>query len=391
MAAKAQMVRSPTADEMRARARALAPAIATRVAEADSMRDLPAETIHDLREADLFRLYQPKAWGGFEMDPRIFFDVQNIIAETCASTTWVYGVLTVQSLVLALFDPRAQADVWGIDDRALVSSSFLPSGKVLPAEGGFRISGRWSFSSGSTHCQWALVGGVTSDAGGLAGLRLFLIPRSDYAIVDVWHTFGLRGTGSNDLVVEDVFVPMHRTLRLDSGIVSVPRAARPGPAIYRLPWLYLFAASVSNFAVGAGRGALNAFLERARTRVSLMTGKASKDDPGAHAAAARLHAEIENVEAMYRRHVAAMIAKVEADEPMTPAEGMLYRTQLTSALRGITARVDELMLLLGARGINLDLRFTRAWLDLMAARVHPGNDPLAPSAGLGAALLAEPN
>lgn len=380
----------PTPEELLARARELAPRIAERAAEADRTRDIPVETIDELRQAELFRLYQPAAWGGFEMDPRLFFDVQNIIAENCASTAWVYGVLTVQSLVLALFDTRAQADVWGDDERALVSSSFLPSGEVVPVDGGFRLSGRWSFSSGSSFSAWVLLGAIVPEGTGQEpGLRLFLVPRSQYRILDVWHTFGLRGTGSNDIVAEDVFIPAYRTLKLDPGIVSVSREARPGAALYRLPWLYLFGASISNFAVGVGRGALEAFLERARVRVALMTGKASREDPAVQTAAARLRAEIESVEAMYRRHIAAMMVKVTADEPMSMAEGMLYRTELTSSLRGIAARVDDLMLLLGARGINLDSRFTRAWLDLAAARVHPGNDPNVSAATFGQTLLAE--
>jgi 3-hydroxy-9,10-secoandrosta-1,3,5(10)-triene-9,17-dione monooxygenase len=387
-----EMSADPTPAELLARVQALAPRIAARAAEADRLRDIPRATIDELRDAGLFRLFQPANWGGLEMDPRVFFDIQNVIAESCASTAWVYGVLSVQSLVLALFDTRAQADVWGADDCALVSSSLLPAGKVVSVDGGFRLEGRWSFSSGSSFCQWAMLGAIVPEGSDQApGPRVFLVPRSDYEIVDVWHTFGLRGTGSNDLVVNDVFVPAYRTIKLDPGIVSVAREARPGAPLYRLPWLYLFAASVSNFAIGAGRGAVDAFLERARARISAMTGKASKEDPNAHMAAARLHAEIETVEAMYRRHIDAMMAKVDTDEPMTMAEGMLYRTQLTSALRGIASRVDDLMLLLGARAINLDSRFTRAWLDLSAARVHPGNDPNTPSALLGQGLLAEAN
>jgi 3-hydroxy-9,10-secoandrosta-1,3,5(10)-triene-9,17-dione monooxygenase len=377
----------PSPETLIERARTLAPALAGRIAEADRLRDIPADTIRDLRDAELLRLFQPAAWGGFESDPRLFFDVQNVIAETCASTAWVYGVLSVQSLVLALFDMRAQADVWGADDQALVSSSFVPVGKGLAVEGGYRIGGRWSFSSGSTHCQWAILGAMVPIEGGPPEARLFLVPRADYEILDVWHTFGLRGTGSNDIVAKDLFVPAYRTLKLDAGIVNVPRAQRPGAPLYRLPWLYLFAGSVSNFAIGAGRGALAGFLGRARTRVSTMTGKASREDTVAQTTAARLHAEIDNVEATYRRNVARMMEKVEADEQMTLAEGLLYRTQLNSSLRKITALVDELMLLLGARGINLDTPLTRAWLDLSAARVHPANDPATSLMLMGQALI----
>ena len=377
----------PAPETLLDRARALAPALAQRVAEADRRRDISSETIRDLREAGLLRVYQPAAWGGYEMDPRVFFDVQNVIAETCPSTAWVYGVLCVQSLVLALFDAKAQAEVWGDDDQTLVSSAFPPIGKAVAVDGGFRLSGRWSFSSGSTHCEWALLGAMQVTGEAPPEARLFLAPRREYEILDVWNTFGLRGTGSNDIVATDIFVPAYRTLKLDAGIVSVPRDARPGAPLYRLPWLYLFAGSVSNFAIGTARGALSSFLEGARNRVSSMSGKASKEDPAAQMAAARLHAEIDLLEAMYRRHVGSMMDKVVADVPMTLDEGLLYRTQLNSSLRRLAALVDDFMLLLGARGINLDSPLTRAWLDLCAARVHPANDPATSSTLLGQKLL----
>src|SRR3546814_512598 len=188
-------------DSLVARARALAPQIQASVEAVDQLRDVPAETIKAIQEAGLFRIFQPTRWGGLQHDPRMFFDIQNALAEVCASTAWVYGVLCVQSFLLTLLDKQAQADVWGENAEALISSSFQPTGKVEVVKGGFRFSGRWTFSSGSSHAQWALVGAMIppQSDGGQSEMRLFLVPRKDYEIIDTWHTFGLRGTGSNDI------------------------------------------------------------------------------------------------------------------------------------------------------------------------------------------------
>lgn len=380
----------PATRALVATARELAPAIAAGAEAACERRDIPPEIIAELRRAELFRILQPARWGGLEGDPRSFYAVQNVIAEACPSTAWVYGVLSVQSFVLARYDPRAQEDVWGADGRALACSSFAPVGSATPVDGGYRLSGRWSFASGSSHAQWALLGARISGPEGRTerpDTAIFLVSCKDYEILDVWHTFGLRGTGSNDIAVDAVFVPQHRVLRLDPGIQPLARAALPGPALYRLPWLYLFSSSVSNFAIGAARGALGAFCAATRGRISPLTGVVAQENPVLQQAIASLHAEIDATEAMYGRHIGRLQRQVSADVPLPMPDALLLRTQLTSALRRITAALDELLVMQGARAVNLDSPVTRTWLDLSAARAHLGNDPTLASRMLGAALL----
>lgn len=383
---------APSHEALLARVTALLPEIDARRAEADRIRDIPAETITALSQAGLMRVYQPARWGGYESDPRTFFAVQNAIAEICPSSAWVYGVLSVQALLIGSMDDRAQAEIWGQDDSALACSSFAPVGTAEPVEGGFRLSGRWSFSSGCTFAQWAMVGARITSApppDGPPSLNLFLISRSDFEIIDVWNAFGLRATGSNDLVAKDVFVPAHRHVVMDPGLQNVPSAIRPLPPLYRMPWLYLFTSVVSNFAVGAARGALKAFVEIARGRVSPMTGKAAKDDPATVQAVARLMAEIESAEAMYDRHIARFQDYVARDAVIPMHEALLYRTQLTSQLRKITAHLDDCLLLQGSRATDMGSRVTRTWLDLWAAQTHIGNDPTLPYTLLGSMSIAE--
>ena len=145
------------------RARDLIPKLKERAAKTESARQLPAETIAEMKAAGLFDVLKPKMYGGYEMDPQVFYDVQMALAEGCMSTAWVYGVVGVHNWQIALFDPRAAQDVFGKDPSTLIASTYMPKGQVTPVEGGFKFSGRWGFSS----CQGcATRGGEAGSPGG---------------------------------------------------------------------------------------------------------------------------------------------------------------------------------------------------------------------------------
>jgi 3-hydroxy-9,10-secoandrosta-1,3,5(10)-triene-9,17-dione monooxygenase len=211
----------PSRETLIERARALIPVLKSRSDAAIAARCLPEETIRDLQEAGFFRVLQPQRFGGYEHDPQVFFDIQMTLAEGCMSTAWVYGVIAVHPFQLALFDPKAQADVWAKDDTTLISSSYQPVGKVERVEGGYRLSGRWGFSSGCDHCSWVFLGALipSLEPGGPPEMRTFLLPRSDYQIVHDWTVFGLQATGSHGIVVDRAFVPEHRTHRAVDGFL----------------------------------------------------------------------------------------------------------------------------------------------------------------------------
>src|SRR5439155_1395382 len=198
-----------TPEEFLGRVRALSPTLRERAPRAEQLRRLPDETVADFQEAGLFRAMQPKRYGGFELDPEFFYQAITEVGAVCGSSGWLFGVIGVHNWHLALFPPEAQQDVWGEDDSVQLSTSLAPTGKVERVEGGFRVSGRWSFSSGCDFCGWAVLGGIAPPAenGGPPDARTFLLPRSDYAIDDNWQVMGLYGSGSKDIVVTDAFVP----------------------------------------------------------------------------------------------------------------------------------------------------------------------------------------
>ncbi len=382
----------PSREILLERARALIPALKARSDAATAARCLPRETIQDMQEAGLFRVLQPRRYGGYEHDPQVFFDIQMALAEGCMSTAWVYGVVGVHPFQLGLFDAKAQADVWSRDDATLISSSYQPVGKVERVEGGYRISGRWGFSSGCDHCDWVFLGSLIPpvEAGGPPEMRTFLLPRSDYEIVHDWNVFGLQATGSHGIVVNNAFVPEHRTHKaVDGFLCRNPGQAQNTAAIYRLPWAQVFVRAVSSAAIGALQGALNAFTGIAAKRVSTNTGKSSKLDPFALNAAARTQSAILEMKTVLMRSFDDMMATLRAGKEIPVPDRIRYRFESSQVVRRCAALCDELMPLLGGRAIYMDSPLVRYWLDINAARAHVANDPAIIGTSLGALYVGE--
>jgi 3-hydroxy-9,10-secoandrosta-1,3,5(10)-triene-9,17-dione monooxygenase len=216
----------------------MAPRLAERAFEAENKGMVPAETVREMAEAGLFKVLQPKRWGGYEMDPRVFYRVQMALAEGCMATAWIYGVIGVHNWQLPLFPEQAQQDVWGQGPTTLIASTYMPTGKAEKVDGGYRFSGRWSWSSGVEHCEWIFLGGLLPKKDGSGQLEhcTFLLPKKDYQVVHNFDVLGLRATASHDIVVEGAFVPEHRTHRTndhsDAGCLG--RATNPG-WLYKIP------------------------------------------------------------------------------------------------------------------------------------------------------------
>ena len=382
----------PSRETLVERARAMIPALKARSDAATAARALPAETIREMQEAGFFRVLQPKRHGGYEHDPRVFYDIQTTLAEGCMSTAWVYGVIGVHPFQLGLFDPKAQADVWNKDDATLIASSYQPVGKIERVDGGFTLSGRWGFSSGCDHCQWVFLGALIPplEAGGQPEMRTFLLPRGDFQIVHDWTVFGLQATGSHGIVVDKAFVPEHRTHKaVDGFLCKNPGQAQNTAPLYRLPWAQVFVRAVSSAAIGALQGALNAFIAIAAKRVSTNTGKATKLDPFAMNAAARTQSAIIEMKATLNKSFDDMMARINAGGEIPIPDRIRYRFESSQVVRRCAVLCDELMPLLGGRAIYMDSPVVRYWLDINAARAHVANDPAIIGTSLGALYVGE--
>jgi 3-hydroxy-9,10-secoandrosta-1,3,5(10)-triene-9,17-dione monooxygenase len=382
---------SAFADEVLARTRALLPTLRERAPEAAELRRLPDATVAAFAEAGLFRLLQPARWGGAEAEPGLFFDVQRLVASACPSSAWVLGVVGVHAWQLALFPLEAQTEVWGADPRALISSSYAPTGKIErdSGGGGYRVSGRWSFSSGCDHCQWAFLGGfVPTEPGAPPDMRTFLLPRADYRIDDNWHVAGLRATGSKDLVVEGAFVPEHRTHRLIDGFrrQSPGNAVNPAP-LYRLPFGQVFVRSVSTSAIGAAEGALAVYCEGAARRLGATDGAKVAEDAAVQIVAARAAAAIDEAVLVLHRNFDEMMGLARAGEEIPVERRVRFRHDSSRAVEKCVAAVDELFTASGGRAIFLNSPIQRYFQDVHAARAHFANNPDRPGRNFGAVQL----
>jgi 3-hydroxy-9,10-secoandrosta-1,3,5(10)-triene-9,17-dione monooxygenase len=268
--------------------------------------------------------------------------------------------------------------VWGEDASTRLSSSYAPTGKALLVEGGYRLSGRWSFSSGCDHATWVLLGGlVTNDEGQIVDFKTFLVPRSDYAIEDVWNVVGLRGTGSNDIVVDDVFVPDEFTLSMgDTGRCYGPGQEVNTGDLYKLPFHSIFTSTITAPIVGMATGAYDEHVEMQRKRVrAAYLAEKTVNDPYASVRIARAASEIDAAWALLTNNIREMQQLVAGGEkiPLT-LRLKVRRDQVIGTERAVGA-IDTLFEASGGRALAEGTYLQRAWRDAHAGRVHAANDP----------------
>ncbi|WP_026454048.1 3-hydroxy-9,10-secoandrosta-1,3,5(10)-triene-9,17-dione monooxygenase oxygenase subunit [Saccharomonospora iraqiensis] len=355
----------------------LLPALRDRAQEAEDARRVPEESIKALADVGFFKLLQPARYGGYEADPVTFYTAVRSLASACGSTGWVASILGVHPWHLGLFDDRAQQDVWGSDTGTLVSSSYAPMGKATVVDGGYRLSGKWSFSSGCDHATWVLLGAPAFTADGdPVDFCTYLVPISDYTIEDVWDTVGLRGTGSNDIVVDDVFVPAHRVL----SFVATSKCRTPGQEVntgplYRLPYGSVHPSTITAPIIGMAQGAYDAHVayQRERVRASYM-GEQSKEDPFAKVRIAEAASEIDAAWLQLTHNIDELYQLARRGEKL-PFDTRLRvrRDQVRGTERAIAA-IDRLFENSGGRALRAGTPIQRFWRDAHAGRVHAAND-----------------
>jgi 3-hydroxy-9,10-secoandrosta-1,3,5(10)-triene-9,17-dione monooxygenase len=358
--------------------RDLLPTFRERAEEAERLRVVPEANIKELEETGFFRLLQPKRFDGIEASPVDFYTAVRDISGACGSTGWVSSVVGVHPWQVALFADEAQQAVWGEDTSTRLSSSYAPTGKATVADGGYILSGKWSFSSGCDHCTWVLLGGLVFNAdGNVVDFKTFMVPRKDYTIVDVWNVIGLRGTGSNDIVVEDVFIPEAFTLSMgETGQCRGPGQEQNTSDLYKLPFHSVFTTTICTPIIGMAMGAYAEHVEmqQKRTRAAYLGEKASLD-PFAAVRIAKASSEIDAAWALTMNNIREEEALVAKGEPI-PLKLRLKvrRDQVLGSQRALDA-IDSLFEASGGRALAEGTYLQRTWRDAHAGRVHAANDP----------------
>jgi alkylation response protein AidB-like acyl-CoA dehydrogenase len=254
--------------------------LAERAAEAEELRRLPAATIEDYRRSGLAGLLLPARYGGQQAEFPEILDPIRRMAHGCASSAWTLGFYTLHNWMLALFGERAQDEVFA-SGPVLCPAPLAPTGRGTPDGDGIRLSGRWSWATGVMDADWILVGAICG-ADDAPYPALVLLPASDIRIEDVWHTAGMRATGSNDVVVEDVWVPQHRLVKVvDIYSGTAPGAALHDASAYRWPMVPALALVAAMPALGSAERVADLYAQRLGERVLAYSGAAQKNQPAA--------------------------------------------------------------------------------------------------------------
>ena len=359
---------------MLARARALVPHLRDRASKTEDMRRLPTETERDLHEAGLFRILQPKRVGGAEFDYVALVDCADAIGQADASAAWNFANLSSHHWMLAMFDKRAQDLVWNKDVNALIASSFIfPAGRARKVDGGYVLTGSWPFSSGVDSCEWNMLASVVSSDDEADGIeyRVFLLNRSDYTIKDTWNATGLRGTGSNDVEVNDAFVAEPMTI----GVHELAGGPTPGSAVnpnalYTLPVFSLFPFVLSGVALGNAQACLDDYIELARHRASTYNRAKLGDLQSTQIKIAEASSKIDAARLIMRSTCIAVMADARrGDVPDTAAKTRMRRDGAFS-VNLCTEAVSLLFAASGARGLATSGALQRQFRDAHAINSH---------------------
>jgi 3-hydroxy-9,10-secoandrosta-1,3,5(10)-triene-9,17-dione monooxygenase len=360
----------PSAEDLVARARVLAPKLRERAVRAERDRNIPQESVDEFIEAGLIHTLQPKRWGGYEHDHEVAFDIAVELGKsTCGSSAWCLNYLADHACMLALFPEEAQHDVWSRNNAACIATSAAPTGKVAPASGGYRLDGRWSWCSGLRHSQWIMIGGLVQRPGeDHPDMRLYLVPVSELKQDDTWYCAGLRASGSNTAVLDNVFVPEHRSVSF-----SVLReGCSPGSKVnanpmYRAPFIALHSYALLGPVLGVARGGYAEFVQWTRQRYLTYTQLAIAQHVPVQIRVAEIAAPIDAAELLARR----AFAMARADYAGMPlATRTLLRRDFTYALRILREALDDLVKISGSSGLMDDNPVQRCWRDAHAISSH---------------------
>jgi len=361
-----------TTDELVSRAVALGPQLQERRLSAAKNRHIPEESIADLIDSEVLKACMPAKFGGFELPFGSHTDVAMELARYCGSTGWVAGIIGSHNWWLGKYQVEAQHEVWDKNPDALVAAAFASTkgSQAVQSAGGYTVSGKWLFCSGVDACGWTSLMAQVPRENQPPDLAMVLLPASDYTIEDVWYSPGMSATGSNNVLVNEVFVPAHRATLMS----ELNRKLSPGQMLnngptYRLPMLDVFGYSVAGPTLGAAKGALHNFLEGMRQRKALDNSRVA-EFATQQVRVSEASAEIDAAQAIYDSDMAMMRNACIEDRELKQADllrikrNCAYIAQLS---KRSASRVVEAM---GAGGLNNSNPVHMAFSDAIAGASH---------------------
>ena len=352
----------------------VADAFAARAEDSERLGRLHEDSVRLMREVGVIRMLQPAQWGGMQTHPVEFLESVMSLGALCGSTGWVSGVVGVHPWEVGLMDPRVGTEIWEKDQDTWIASPYAPMGKARKVDGGYLVNGRWEFSSGTDHCDWAFLGALALDESGSPGespsVLHVLLPRSDYTIVDdSWDVYGLKGTGSKDVVVTDAFVPDYRTAASDE--VTNGGTARQHDVtdpLYLMPWSAIFPMAITSAVIGICEGGL-------ATCLDYLAGRGKKIPVESLGALGESASELTACRTQLLSNVEAIFDLVckGADVPLQ-VRADARRDQVRCAWRAVTA-LDGAFARTGGSGIRMGKPMQRFWRDAHAGLHHAIHTP----------------
>lgn len=345
----------------------------------DARVNLTDDTVKVLKDSGGFRLLLAKDLGGYEEHPNEFLDWVIAAGIHQPAAGWVAGVVGVHPWEISFMHPKLQQEVYGDDPDTWTASPYAPFGRARPVDGGFLLSGDWPYSTGTDFCQWVILGGIVADPGGRrqAGppdVRHFMLPRGDYQIVeDSWNVMGLKGTGSKNVRMTDVFVPDYRVSeawKVVEGVYAEER--RPGNPLYAMMFGIMFPAAIAAGTLGIAEGALRVQRTYMEGRVSV-SGSVAKTDPAYLSALAVAEADLAASKCHLKHIVSELYDSVAAGNKITPQQRLLFRRNQVRATDRVFESIAPLARLSGSAGIQEVNDLERWWRDLQTAITHVCN------------------
>lgn len=363
--------------DVRERIQAAAPVLSAESVPSDDLGKLTDRCAKALRDTGVVRMLQPKEYDGYEAHPCDFLDAVMEIGAAFPSAGWVAGVIGVHPWEIAMMDPRVQEEIWGEDPDTWAASPYAPFGRARRVDGGFLFTGQWPYSTGTDHSDWVILGGIVVGDDGEPGMppdiRHFVIPRKDYEIVeDSWNVLGLKGTGSKDVRMKDVFVPEYRVVEAAKMNAGGYEDRQPGKALYKLKFPVFFSAAINAATLGIAQGALRVYRDYMDQRVSA-NGIVAKLDPLQLAVYAETSADVAASRAVLLNDIRELYEYVEGGGEVTMTQRLTVRRNLVRAVRRAVDAIDRLYKISGAQAIHERLPNERYWRDLQSGFSHTCN------------------
>jgi 3-hydroxy-9,10-secoandrosta-1,3,5(10)-triene-9,17-dione monooxygenase len=351
------------------RARCLAPVFKERAIEAEKERHVPLQTVQDLIESGILRIIIPQRFGGYQLDWETLMGALMELAKGDGSQAWVAAVYSIHALDISMFPEKAQREVWASDLDPIVISAVAPSGTGNIVPGGATISGKWSFASGVRFAEWGIIGGMLNDGRNPPAHHLCLVKKEQWKVDDNWNVMGLKGTGSADIKVEDIFIPDHRIItRVEQRDGTAKGTQTHKDKIYSTPYLTIAPAALAAVVVGCAAGGVEEFIEFAKH--SSQRGVKLCERESIQLRVAESTAEIDCAKLLIERLAQTTTHKMRACGSLSIEDRAQARRDTAYACTLAKRSIERLFDVSGANGLYTEKHFQRYYRDVKAGSNH---------------------